>query len=52
MRAGYLFSRAPLRHTLVALGMSLLCESYLAAHQLDQMEPFYIAMLDGGSVAV
>ena len=32
---------APLRHTFVDLGMSPLCESYLAAHQLNAMEPFY-----------
>jgi hypothetical protein len=31
----------PLRHTFVDLGMSPLCESYLAAEQLNQMEPFY-----------
>jgi hypothetical protein len=30
-----------LRDTFVDLGMSPLCESYLAAEQLDQMEPFY-----------
>jgi SAM-dependent methyltransferase len=28
-------------HTFVDLGMSPLCESYLTAEQLDQMEPFY-----------
>ena len=39
--AACLFCRAPLRHTLVDLGMSPLCESYLAADQLNQMEPFY-----------
>jgi hypothetical protein len=32
---------APLSHTLVDLGMSPLCESYLTAEQLNQMEPFY-----------
>ncbi len=31
----------PLRHLVVDLGMSPLCESYLTADQLDQMEPFY-----------
>jgi SAM-dependent methyltransferase len=31
----------PLRHTFVDLGMSPLCESYLKAEQLNQMEPFY-----------
>jgi len=32
---------SPLQHTFVDLGMSPLCESYLAADQLDAMEPFY-----------
>ena len=32
---------APLRHTFVDLGMSPLCESYLRADQLNDMEPFY-----------
>ena len=41
MRPGCLFCGAPLCHTLVDLGMSPLCESYLTADQLDQMEPFY-----------
>ena len=31
----------PLRHTFVDLGMSPLCESYLRADQLNEMEPFY-----------
>jgi len=35
------FCKTPLHHTLVDLGMSPLCESYLAAGQLNQMEPFY-----------
>jgi len=35
------FCNTPLRHTLVDLGMSPLCESYLARGQLNQMEPFY-----------
>jgi SAM-dependent methyltransferase len=35
------FCGAPLRTTFVDLGMSPLCESYLAATQLNQMEPFY-----------
>jgi len=35
------FCGAPLRHTFVDLGMSPLCESYLRADQLDDMEPFY-----------
>ena len=30
-----------LRHTVVDLGMSPLCESFLTAQQLDQMEPYY-----------
>ncbi|MDH3297596.1 MAG: class I SAM-dependent methyltransferase [Gemmatimonadota bacterium] len=30
-----------LEHVVVDLGMSPLCESYLAEHELDQMEPFY-----------
>jgi SAM-dependent methyltransferase len=36
-----LFCAEPLRHTLVDLGMSPLCESYLTAEQLNQVEPFY-----------
>jgi SAM-dependent methyltransferase len=32
---------APLATTLVDLGMSPLCESYLAADQINQMEPYY-----------
>ena len=32
---------APLTTTFVDLGMSPLCESFLAADQIDQMEPFY-----------
>jgi hypothetical protein len=35
------FCGTPLRHTFVDLGMSPLCESYLSAGQLNQMEPFY-----------
>ena len=35
------FCAAPLRHTFVDLGMSPLCESYLTASQLNQLEPFY-----------
>ena len=35
------FCKSPLRHTLVDLGMSPLCESYLTAEQLNKMEPFY-----------
>jgi hypothetical protein len=31
----------PLRHTVVDLGMSPLCESFLTAQQLDQVEPYY-----------
>src|SRR5437899_8738703 len=39
--AACLFCAEPLRHTVVDLGMSPLCESYLTAEQLNQMEPFY-----------
>jgi SAM-dependent methyltransferase len=35
------FCGAPLHHTFVDLGMSPLCESFLSAQQLNQMEPFY-----------
>jgi hypothetical protein len=35
------FCRSTLEHTVVDLGMSPLCESYLTAEQLNQMEPFY-----------
>jgi len=35
------FCGTALRHTFVDLGMSPLCETYLAAGQLNQMEPFY-----------
>jgi hypothetical protein len=35
------FCGTPLRYTLVDLGMSPLCESYVAADQLNRMEPFY-----------
>ncbi len=35
------FCGAELRHTFVDLGMSPLCESFLSADQLNQMEPFY-----------
>ena len=35
------FCGAGLRHTFVDLGMSPLCESYLRADQLNQMEAFY-----------
>ncbi len=35
------FCKSPLQHTLVDLGMSPLCESYLKTEQLNQMEPFY-----------
>jgi len=35
------FCGTPLRHTFVDLGMSPLCESYLRADQLNEMEPFY-----------
>jgi len=35
------FCSTKLEDTVVDLGMSPLCESYLAADQLDRMEPFY-----------
>ncbi|MGL5877132.1 MAG: methyltransferase domain-containing protein [Xenococcaceae cyanobacterium] len=35
------FCETNLEHTLVDLGMSPLCESYLSPEQLNQMEPFY-----------
>jgi len=35
------FCRADLEHTFVDLGMSPLCESFLALEQLDRMEAFY-----------
>ena len=35
------FCGTALTHTLVDLGMSPLCESFLAADELDAMEPFY-----------
>ena len=35
------FCETPLRQTLVDLGMSPLCESYVGADQMNQMEPFY-----------
>jgi hypothetical protein len=36
-----LFCATELRHTVVDLGMSPLCESYVSADQLNHMEPFY-----------
>ena len=35
------FCDAPLRRTVVDLGMSPLCESFLSADQIRRMEPFY-----------
>jgi SAM-dependent methyltransferase len=35
------FCGEPLRRTVVDLGMSPLCESYIEAARLDEMEPFY-----------
>src|SRR5262245_46418606 len=35
------FCQTPLTHTLVDLGMSPLCESYVSREQLNQMERFY-----------
>ena len=40
-QAGCRFCGAPLRHTLVDLGMSPLCESYVSPDKANQMEPFY-----------
>jgi hypothetical protein len=39
--ADCLFCAAPLRHTFVDLGMSPLCESFVPADQVNQMEAFY-----------
>lgn len=39
--AGCRFCSTPLKHTLVDLGMSPLCESYVNREQLNQMEAFY-----------
>ena len=33
--------RTPLEHSFVDLGMSPLCESFLALAQLDEMEPYF-----------
>src|SRR5262245_34320826 len=41
MAAACRFCRAPLDRTLVDLGASPLCESFLPADRLDAMEPFY-----------
>ena len=41
MTAACRFCSAPLERTFVDLGMSPLCESFLAADQLNRMEPFY-----------
>ncbi len=35
------FCHTPLHHTFVDLGMSPLCESYVSAEMINQMEPFY-----------
>ena len=35
------FCDSPLEHTFINLGKSPLCESFLAAEQLNLMEPFY-----------
>ena len=40
-RSACLSCGVPLRSTFVDLGMSPLCESYLPAEKLNQMEPFY-----------
>ncbi len=38
---GCRFCGTALRHTFVDLGMSPLCQTHIAADQLDEMEPFY-----------
>ncbi|MBK6718015.1 MAG: class I SAM-dependent methyltransferase [Burkholderiales bacterium] len=35
------FCGTPLRHTFVDLGLSPLCQTHIAAHQLNDMEPFF-----------
>lgn len=35
------FCKSPLKHILVDLGMSPLCENFLGSEQLNHMEPFY-----------
>ena len=40
-RAGCRFCGAPLVHTVVDLGMSPLCESFVRPEQANEMEPFY-----------
>lgn len=40
------FCGEPLRHTFVDLGMSPLCESYIASETRNQMEPFYPLHVD------
>jgi len=40
-RSGCRFCGTPIEHSVVDLGMSPLCESYLSATQIDQVEPFY-----------
>ena len=39
--AACLFCSTELRHTVVDLGMSPLCESYVTAEQLNHVEPYY-----------
>ena len=41
MTTGCLFCKTPLRQTFVDLGMSPLCESYVSAERLNEMEAFY-----------
>jgi SAM-dependent methyltransferase len=40
-RAGCRFCGAPLEHTLVDLGLSPLCESFVPPERANEMEPFY-----------
>src|SRR5678816_2366759 len=35
------FCATPLQHSFVDLGMSPLCQTHIAPHQLNHMEPFY-----------
>jgi hypothetical protein len=49
------FCAAPVTTVVCDLGMSPLCESFLTAEQLNQMEPFYPLRADvcaGGGVGV
>ena len=41
IRCSCRFCNKPLKHTVIDLGMSPLCESYVTAGDLSRMEPFY-----------